>query len=431
MTGAGDEPAPVGAGGDASAGPRESPGGRPAVRGGAGAKRPHACRATCAPGHEALLVAELQALGIRRPMADVGGVVFDATTRQLYAANLWCRTAGKVTVRLGQFRAAGWPELEAGLRHLPWETILRPETPVRLRITSHASGLYHEDAIADRVFPTLDRLIGGIHRASDVHDDQDVQEFVIRFARDTVTIAADASGVLLHRRGYRQAVAKAPLRETLAAAMLMGMGWDGSVPLIDPCCGSGTIAIEGAMIARRIAPGLHRPFAFERWPTYEGGTMASVRGEAKAKILAESPVPILASDRDAGAIEAARTNAERAGVADDVTITRQAVSAVTPPAGWQGAPGLLLTNPPYGVRIGQRPERGPAGAAPGDADLRDLYAVLGRVARASLPGWTVAWLGADAALDRQLGFNEREVWRTNNGGIPVRLLAAEVKGRGV
>jgi putative N6-adenine-specific DNA methylase len=369
---------------------------------------------------EPLLVRELAEQGIGRPMVDVGGVVFNATTRQLYAANILCRTASKITVRLGQFRALAWHELELGLRGLPWDTVLRRDTPVRLRITSHASGLYHEDAIADRVFPVLDRLIGVIRPATDADDDQDVQEFVIRFARDVVTIAADASGVLLHRRGYRQAVAKAPLRETLAAAMVLGLEWTGQTPLIDPCCGSGTVAIEAAMVARGIAPGLERPFAFERWPSFEGGTLASVRGAARAQVRPSVAAPILASDRDAGAIDAARANAERAGVAADITFTRQAVSAIAPPAGHER--GLILTNPPYGARVG---------AASAEADLRDLYAVLGRVSRASFPGWTVAWLGADPQLDRQLGLNEREVWRTSNGGIPIRLLAAPVRERAV
>jgi putative N6-adenine-specific DNA methylase len=117
-------------------------------------------------------------------------------------------------------------------------------------------------------------------------------------------------------------------------------------------------------------------------------------------------------------------------VADDIVFARQAVSAVAPPPAWTGAPGLLLTNPPYGVRIGRTSGDREGAGSPSDADLRDLYAVLGRVARASLPGWTVAWLGADPALDRQLGFNEHEVWRTTNGGIPVRLLAAGVRERG-
>lgn len=349
-------------------------------------------------------------------MTDVGGVVFNATTRQLYAANLHCRTASKITVKLGQFRALAWHELERGLRALPWATVLARDTPVRLRITSHASGLYHEDAIADRVFPTLDRVVGGIRPAAETDDDQDVQEFVIRVARDVVTVAADASGVLLHRRGYRQAVAKAPLRETLAAAMVLGLEWTGAVPLIDPCCGSGTVAIEAALVARGIAPGLERAFAVERWPSFEGGTMASVRGAARAQIRPAALAPILASDRDAGAIEAAMANAARAGVAEDIVFTRQALSATAPVPNHPR--GLLLTNPPYGARVG---------SGSGEADLRDLYAVLGRVARGTLPGWTVAWLGADPQLDRQLGLNEREVWRTTNGGIPIRLLAAEIR----
>src|SRR5690606_21549021 len=141
------------------------------------------------------------------------------------------------------------------------------------------------------------------------------QLVVVRFLRDECLVSADASGALLHRRGYRRAVAKAPLRETLAAAMLTAVGWDGSVPLVDPFCGSGTIPIEAALIARRIAPGIAsaelapRAFAFERWPSFEAGTWSEVVVSARAEVRDATRHPIRGSDRDAGAIAAARANA--------------------------------------------------------------------------------------------------------------------------
>jgi putative N6-adenine-specific DNA methylase len=236
--------------------------------------------------------------------------------------------------------------------------------------------------------------------------------------RDEVTISADASGTLLHLRGYRQAVAKAPLRETLAAAMLLGAGWRGDSPLLDPMCGSGTIPIEAALLARNVAPGLAaasrepRAFAFTAWPGHDAAAWERAVAEAQGAILPAAPVPVAGSDRDAGAVEAARANAERAGVAGGVDFAVRPVSAMEPPAG----PGLLICNPPYGVRVGES-----------DA-LRNLYAALGRTARARCPGWTVALLAAERKLEGQVGIPFTEAFRTSNGGIPVHLVVGRVEG---
>jgi putative N6-adenine-specific DNA methylase len=219
-------------------------------------------------------------------------------------------------------------------------------------------------------------------------------------------VSIDTSGALLHRRGYRQAVARAPLRETMAAALLLASGWDGTAPLLDPMCGSGTIPIEGALLARRIAPGARREFAFARWPGFDRARWDALLAAARARELPTSPTPIVGSDRDEGAVAAARANAERAGVAGDVALERRAISAIEPPPG----PGWLVGNPPYGKRVGE-----------GD-DVRDFYAQLGKVARARLAGWTVALLSPDRALDRQLGLRLEERARTSNGGIPVRVV---------
>jgi hypothetical protein len=192
--------------------------------------------------------------------------------------------------------------------------------------------------VAERVVAAIAHRVGGSPSwegadEEDAADSDAAQLFVVRLFHDSCTVSADSSGALLHRRGYRLATAKAPLRETLAAAMLLGAGWDGSAPLLDPMCGSGTIAIEAALLARRIPPGLRRRFAFERWPGFEPAPWRRALDAARSGIRERAPGPIHASDRDAGAIEAARANAERAGVAEDLTLARAAIAAVEPPPG--------------------------------------------------------------------------------------------------
>jgi len=378
--------------------------------------------AVAAPGLEALCAAELRALGMAAA-AEPGGAAWEGTMDDVRRANLWLRTASRVVVRAGAFRARTFIELERHARRVPWERWVAPGRAVRLRVTSKKSKLYHEGAIAERLLGFIEERVGGIGDASaakgpeDEGDDGgDAQLFVVRVLRDEVTVSADASGALLHLRGYRQAVAKAPLRETLGAAMLLGAGWLGDAPVLDPMCGSGTIPIEAALMARRVAPGLAaasrrpRAFAFTAWPGHDAAAWERAVAEARDAILPSSPVPIAGSDRDAGAVEAARANAERAGVAAEVEFEVRPVSAMEPPEG----PGLLVCNPPYGVRVGES-----------DA-LRNLYAALGRTARARCPGWTVALLGAERRLEAQVGIPFTEAFRTSNGGIPVHLVVGRV-----
>jgi putative N6-adenine-specific DNA methylase len=271
-------------------------------------------------------------------------------------------------------------------------------------VTSRKSRLYHQDAVAERLMRAVGSRVG-----APVEGDAP-QELVVRLFRDKCTVSADASGELLHRRGYRLAGAKAPLRETLAAAMLAAAGWDGTTPLVDPMCGSGTIPIEAALLARRIPPGLGRGFAFEHWPEFDPDAWEAVRAAARRRMLPHAPVPIAGSDRDAGAIAAAAANAERAGVAEDLQWRRAAISSIEPPDGT----GWIVTNPPYGHRVGERQR------------LRDLFAQLGNVLRRRCPGWQVALLSAHAELDRQTGLALAPAFETANGGIRVRLMRGVV-----
>ncbi|HYD51287.1 MAG TPA: class I SAM-dependent RNA methyltransferase [Gemmatimonadaceae bacterium] len=387
---------------------------------------PLRCFAVTAPGLEAITAAELVSLGVpRRAMAvEMGGVAWTGDQGMLQAANLHLRSASRVLVRVAEFRATAFWELERRARPLPWEGWIGEGAAIQVRATCRKSKLYHSDAVAERVAEAIARRVRGatVVRAAGDDDEHEAEDegasqlVVARLARDQLLLSVDASGELLHRRGYRQAVAKAPLRETIAAAMLLAVGWSGGEALLDPMCGSGTLAIEAALLARRIAPGLARAergaFAFLRWPMVDRGRWSALVAEAQGAVRPRAEVPIVAADRDAGAVEATRSNAERAGVLHDLTVERRPVSATTPPAdrGW------LVANPPYGVRVGE------------EAAVRDLWARVGQLAREVLPGWGVALLSPHAALDGATGLALEERFRTQNGGIAVRLMAARAAG---
>jgi len=243
--------------------------------------------------------------------------------------------------------------------------------------------------------------------ASGLSGTEVAQLIIVRFDHDHCTISLDSSGDLLHRRGWRQAVAKAPLRETLAAAMLAACDWQGDMPLVDPFCGSGTIGIEAALRARNVAPGLTRRFALERWPGVDAAWVMGQRDEARACARPLAGVPIVLSDRDAGACAAARANAERAGVSADVEISQRSISAVD--LADLGPRGLLLTNPPYGLRVSE------------GSDLRPLYARLGDIVRAGGAEWRLAMLVPDRRLAAQTRLPFESLMRTSNGGIGVSV----------
>ncbi len=375
------------------------------------------CFAVVAPGLESLALTEARAFGLSAELAEGGGcIAWDGDLRSVLVANAGLRIASRVVVRLATFEARSFAELERHARQVPWSRIVSPNTAVRFRVTCKKSKLYHSDAVAQRLADAVTRAVPGVKaeggsRAEDDASHDDAQLFVVRLLRDHCTVSADTSGALLHRRGYRQATAKAPLRETIAAALVAASGWDMNAPLVDPFCGSGTIPIEAALMARGLPPGGARTFAAERWPGVSRTLGDRIRGELAGAARAGAPTTIVGADRDAGAIEAALANAERAGVARDIAFATQSISAAAFPA---GAAGWVVTNPPYGVRVGNSDR------------VRDLWAQLGHVLRARARGWRVALMSPDAALERQLGLGLTVVAQTTNGGIPVRLVVGDV-----
>lgn len=404
--------------------------------------RRYAAFAVTAPGLADVAARELRDLGIGVDAVDGAGVAFEADFRTLAAANLQLRTVSRILVRVDEFRAATFHELEKRTARISWGDWLTPGRDVSLRVTCRKSRLYHSGAVAERVAGALAPFAGRVDAGDASHDESheagDAQRLVVRLLHDRCTISLDSSGALLHQRGYRLATARAPMRETLGAALLLVSGWVPGTPLVDPFCGAGTLAIEGAMLARRMAPGRSRDFALSAWPGADPSILAHLRHEARERERPAAGGPIFASDRDAGAIDAARANAERAGVAGDITFAVQSVSQLVAPGRApvvapegardgtaEGAPGgtpegartgAVVTNPPYGVRVGE------------GGDLRSLYARTGVVLRRSFVGWRLAMVAADRTLTGQLGIALRDVVQTSNGGLPVRFAVGEIEG---
>ena len=390
------------------------------------ATEPFDCFAIAAPGLEPIVARELNALG-ERPRIEDGGVSWRGDAHSMMRANLWLRAASRVIIRLAQFRATAFFELEKRAKRIPWSQFLAPGQAAEFRVTAKKSRLYHSDAIAER----LQKAVGfglwaqGKSSQRKAQGPQPVayspprahspQLFVVRVFHDDFTISVDTSGELLHMRGYRQAVGKAPLRETLAAALLLAADWDGTAPLLDPFCGSGTIPIEAALIARRMAPGLQRRFAFMEWPNFDAKVWRRLTEAAKNAALASSPALILGSDRDAGAIAASRANSERAGVSADIEFQTRAISAIEPPA----TPGLVATNPPYAVRVGE------------GSTIRNLYARFGQVLRTRCSSWRTAFYSPDPRLAAEIGHPFLELFRTTNGGIKVAALLVDAATNGL
>jgi putative N6-adenine-specific DNA methylase len=332
------------------------------------------------PGLEQALEAEARAAAFTVTARETGGVTLSGTWPDVWRANLELRGASRVLVRLGSFRAGHLAQLDKQARAFPWRNVLRADVPVAVEATCRKSKIYHSGAAEQRIATAITEELG-----APVRDDGAVT-LKARIEKDVCTLSVDASGGLLHKRGAKQAMAKAPLRETMAALLLRQCGFDGHEPVVDPMCGSGTIVIEAAEWAQGLKPGRNRSFAFEHLATFDAAAWSAM----KAAAASPQPVPFIfsGSDRDAGAIDASRANAARAGVGAVTSFSVRSVSDATPP---EGAPGLVIVNPPYGLRVGDK------------APLRDLYATFGKVMRTRFAGWRVGIFTADAALARATG----------------------------
>jgi putative N6-adenine-specific DNA methylase len=317
------------------------------------------------------------------------------------------RTASRILVRFGEFYAAAFSELRKKAARLPWDRFLTPGQPVSIRVTCHKSKLYHSDAVAERIAGAISDCLKVMPEMDHIRTEESgsvASLIVVRLNRDLCTISVDSSGELLHRRGYRLETAKAPLRETLAAGMILASGWDRVSPVLDPFCGSGTIPIEAALLARNVLPGKNRHFSFMNWPGYDKNKWDQL---SSAKVIPLSPAEpqIFGSDRDSGAKQISQSNAVRAELDSKINFSCCAISAIDPPA----QAGWVITNPPYGIRVSA------------EKDLRNLYAQFGNTLRLKCKDWHFAILSSDLVLLHSTKLDFEQPLSLVNGGVRVHL----------
>ena len=376
--------------------------------------------ATAPAGVEPLLAAELTGLGAVETKPVRGGIRFQGSLELAYRACLWLRTASRVLLVLAEIPAADASELYSGIHELPWEEHLDPDGTLAVDFGGACAGIDHshfgaqrvKDAVVDRFRarcgrrPGVDRLRPDLRIQVQARDGQ-------------ALIGLDLSGDSLHRRGYRTATVAAPLKETLAAALLLKAGWPeiaaAGGPLLDPLCGSGTLAIEAAWIAGDRAPGLSRErWGFSGWLGHVPVLWKRLLAEARQRWevgLSRIP-PILASDHDPKAVRAALLNAGHAGVADQIGIQQRELADIEPP---DGPPGLLIANPPYGERLGERDE------------LATLYRQIGERLKAGFGGWRAAILTGNPELGKRMGLRAEKTHVFYNGPLECRLLRFRVE----
>jgi len=357
-----------------------------------------------APGLEALLQQELEALGLPDARAaGRGGVELRGDNRDLWRVLLCSRLAETARVRLGQpFKATRFEQLQRRAERLPWAAFFVRGAPLpRIRATCRGSRLYHSGAVELGIADMLRRRLNA---AGEVFD-EDLPTVHARVVDDQVQLSVDASGERLHRRGYRTHVGDAPLRETLAAACLRAAGHDGSRPLWDPFCGSGTICIEAAGMAAGCAPRLSRRFALERWPTHDGEGFARFKASLEPERSLTSQ-PIVGSDVDLRAVAAAQHNAAAAGLEADLRFYSADIEAHADAVG-QGS--WIVTNPPFGRRLeGSAPHCSLGAVLRRRPDLRPAFALMAR--------------SRVAAFVEQTGLPWEPVLAFTEGGLAVQLL---------
>jgi len=352
------------------------------------------------PGLETVLCAEARAKGFKAPKDVPGGVTFNGGWPDVWRANLEVRGAGRVIAELCSFRVSHLAQLDKRARRVAWAEVLRKDVPFRVEATCKSSRIYHSGAAVQRIETAIREELGAPLSA-------DAEVCVrARFENDLCTISIDTSGELLHKRGHKQAVNKAPMRETMASLFLRQCGYAGSEPVVDPMCGSGTFIIEAAEIAAGLKPGRSRHFAFEKLATFDAAAWQRLR-DADTAVVSQPGVRFYGSDRDAGAITMSRANAERAGVSEITQFEQHAISDLMAPV---GSPGLVIVNPPYGDRIGDK------------KNLNALYRSLGQTLLTRFQGWRAAVITNEAYLANATGlpFNKPSA-PVSHGGLRVTL----------
>lgn len=369
------------------------------------------CFATVPRGAEELAAHELESLGIVGAVPGRGGVSFGTGRAGLYKANLWLRTASRVLVQLASFSCANPSELYAGVHTIAWQNLITPTMTLAVDCNLRDSNLTHSGFVA---LKTKDSIVDRIREACGKRPSVDTVSPDVRINvhlyKNVCTVSLDSSGDSLDRRGYRLERNEAPLRETLAAAIVALTGWDGSEPLADPMCGSGTIPVEAALQAAQIPPGLKRGFGFQRWLDFDRLLWDQLLKEAEEGVQ-KLPVGLITGyDQDSRALALAVRNTSSAGLEGQIHFFHSSLLEFTP----EGNKGVVIINPPYGMRMGE------------ENDLRELYCQIGDVMKKRCRGWTGYVLTGNMELSKYIGLKASRRFVLFNGPIECRLLKYEL-----
>lgn len=364
------------------------------------------CFAPCPRGLEALLQQELGALGATDLRQTEGGVGFSGGLAAVYRANLESRIASRILLEVAHVQYRTEQDIYVAASALSWPQWFTPARTIKVKTSAQHCPLKSIDfvtlRIKDAICDTFTKLKGTRPSVNSNRPDIRIDAFL---DATHLTLYLGTTGDSLFKRGFRESTVEAPLRENLAAGIVQLTGWNGTTPLLDPLCGGGTIALEAAMLARKIAPGLGRRFAFELFSNFDPALWRTVQAQAQAKQLPSSPVPIYASDRDAHAVQAAKDQFMRAGVASDIALTQTDLFDLTPPQ----EPGIIVMNPPYGVRLGTQ------------ADLDVFYPKLGSWLKTRCVGWRVYLFTGDLRAPKLIGLAPTKRTPLFNGAIECRL----------
>ena len=341
-----------------------------------------------------------------------GGVAFTGPFDTLYHANLHLRTAHRVLLRVDEFLAQSYPMLFNKASKLPWERYLGFNENYSVTVSAKRSRLRHQQKIADTLHAGLLEAVKRLGLHPKLTPDAPINVHV-RLFEDRCTLSLDTSGAHLHKRGYRQAVAKAPIRETLAAGLLMTLGGENYDFILDPMCGAGTFLIEGALLTKNIVPGGERAFAFEHFPSFQKGKWERFKREARASQKSAS-LRLIGNDLFEGALRAAKANAERAGVADSITFLQGDARNLPYAQFAQAGRKLLLSNLPYGRRVGAQGE------------VKQLYRDFAAQLRKNCVGWDFAFVTSHPEWLEEAGLNCKGTLSFSNGGLNVLWVTGTV-----
>lgn len=354
-------------------------------------------------GLEAVVGRELKELGYADVAVENGRVLFSGQERDICRANLWLRTADRVQIRLGEFRATTFDELFEGTKALPWDEWIPADGRFIVEGKSHQSQLSSVPACQSVTEKALVERLKQRHGLDWFPKSGARYTVQVALLKDVATLTLDTTGPSLHKRGYRKLAAAAPIKETLAAALILLSRWHPERPFLDPFCGSGTIPIEAALVGHRMAPGLHREFDSQRWERVPDRLWQEVRDEAH-DLVEEREMEIIGSDNDPEVLELARHHLRSAGLSRSVKLWQRPVAEIT-----SGSPyGYLITNPPYGERIGDRPA------------VEALYREFGQASR-RLNDWSIFCITAHPEFERHFGRRAEKKRKLYNGRIETTL----------